>query len=603
MRFNRVFATSILLLSSFGIAGCSGASEQATSTDSRIENSTSTSITSDADVNVQVASVSVIDTSDVFSDRDLSLDYDKDVAVDISLSDAGVVCDASGVSVTDGIVTISTGGTYVISGSAKNVEIVVDATDEKVELVLDGCKIENDTLPAIFVKSADKVFVFAGEGASELRCVGDVSDPTDEGVDGVVFSRDDLTVCGAGSLSVVAGGSGHGIVCKDDAVVVNCKLSVETQSGSAVQVKGSFATDLADVTINSGKDGIHAEDTDDPSGAWVYIAGGKFDISAKSDGVDAGGAIQIDDGDITLSVVDDGLHSESDFVFNGGNIVVSSSTEGIEGARVTVSGGEASIVSSDDGVNATGDGSADSDVQSNVSDMDQNMSERPPEAEFGTENEKSISYPNQNVETQKRAPMASGEAPSGEVPSGDGSFGVPHGGMGGNMSGMGHGGGGFGNDATASFTMTAGKLTIFSGGDAIDSNGSIDISDGSILIEGPENSGNAIIDYGDGGTARISGGTFVGVGSSGMATNFSESDQGSILVSFSGMGTGEFTVTDDSGNEIVIYTPEKQYQSVLVSMKDFVSGGTYHITRGDETIDVTLDGLVYGQSNGLMPMR
>ena len=47
-------------------------------------------------------------------------------------------------------------------------------------------------------------------------------------------------------------------------------------------------------------DGIHAENTDDSSKGFVYLAGGTFDIASQQDGISASAWLQADDGTYTI---------------------------------------------------------------------------------------------------------------------------------------------------------------------------------------------------------------------------------------------------------------------------------------------------------------
>ena len=72
-------------------------------------------------------------------------------------------------------------------------------------------------------------------------------------------------------------------------------------------------------------------------------------------------------------------------------------------------------------------------------------------------------------------------------------------------------------------------LRIDAAGDGIDSNGSLQISGGTVYVDGPTDGGNGALDYD--GSGEVSGGTVVAVGSVGMAMGFtSGSTQGSICL-------------------------------------------------------------------------
>ena len=256
--------------------------------------------------------------TDMFTDRDKDASYDEASATKVNLSE-----------VKDSTYTITKEGTYILSGTYSG-QIVVNVADTaKVQLVLDGVTITNKSSAAIYVKEADKVFVTIKDGTtSTLTTSGTFVATNDNNVDGVIFSKGDLTINGSGSLKVSS--TAHGIVGKDDVVITGGNIDItSTKKG----ISGKDSVRIADGTINitTGTDGIHSENSDDTSKGFVYIEGGT----------------------ITINAADDGIHSGTTLDIVGGKIDITNSNEGIEGKDVNISGGEINIVSSDDGINAT----------------------------------------------------------------------------------------------------------------------------------------------------------------------------------------------------------------------------------------------------------
>ena len=86
-------------------------------------------------------------------------------------------------------------------------------------------------------------------------------------------------------------------------------------------------------------------------------------------------------------------------------------------------------------------------------------------------------------------------------------------------------------------------------------------------------------------------------GQSGMAQNFgSDSTQGSILVNMQEKNEAGSIVTllDSEGKELVAWTAEKSYNSVVVSCPEIVDGGKYTLKTGETSTEITMDGLIYG---------
>ena len=69
--------------------------------------------------------------------------------------------------------------------------------------------------------------------------------------------------------------------------------------------------------------------------------------------------------------------------------------------------------------------------------------------------------------------------------------------------------------------VTGGLLTINSQGDGLDSNGNASISGGTVVVNGPTNSGNGALDVN--GELAVTGGTVAAAGSAGMVVTPGES--------------------------------------------------------------------------------
>lgn len=161
----------------------------------------------------------------------------------------------------------------------------------------------------------------------------------------------------------------------------------------------------------------------------------------------------------------------------------------------------------------------------------------------------------------------------------------------------GHGGDKFASNSSGSITILGGTLYVNAEGDGIDSNGSITMTGGEVYVLGPNSTGNGMLDYDS--EATISGGTFVAVGSSGMAQNFGDSStQGSILVSVGQQEAGSvLKLLDENNKELITWTAEKSFDCVLISCSEIQKGGTYTVSIGDSKTEVTMDSLIYGSGN------
>lgn len=333
------------------ISGCSLDSFSKTTTETSSESSSS------------ATEITYLDADDMFTDRDKEVGYDEDTATAITLSDDASSCDSSSVTISNNTITITDEGTYLLTGSLSDGQVIVDADDKKVQLVLDSVNINCDTSAALYVKAADKVFVtLASDSENSLSNTSDFVAIDDNNIDAVIFSKDDLTLNGSGTLTVTAK-YGHGIVSKDDLVITSGTYQI-TAAKHALSGKDSVRIADGVLTLDAGTDGIHSENTDNDAKGFIYIANGDISITADSDGFDAEETLQLDGGNIEVAAGDDGLHADGDLIITDGTINVTKSYEGLEGMTVTVEDGNISVVSSDDGINAAGDGTSEESSQS-----------------------------------------------------------------------------------------------------------------------------------------------------------------------------------------------------------------------------------------------
>lgn len=167
------------------------------------------------------------------------------------------------------------------------------------------------------------------------------------------------------------------------------------------------------------------------------------------------------------------------------------------------------------------------------------------------------------------------------------------------------GGNPFLTDDGAAITVSGGIVRIHSGADGIDSNGSFNMTGGELYIDGPETGAEGAIDYAS--EAIISGGSVVATGTAEMAEGFGpNSTQGNILFnadrSFEG-GT-EVTLSDEEGNVLLSFTPEKRFGSVVLSCAGLEVGRTYTLTIGDVQTEIYMTGICYstgGRGHEMMP--
>lgn len=217
-------------------------------------------------------------------------------------------------------------GTYLITGDVSNSTIIIDVDDEeKVQLILENVSIINDDMPAVYVKSADKVFItITGDNYIEVNGSSTVDDSN---LDAAIFSKDDLVINGEGTLEIVS--KVNGITSKDDLKITGGEILI-TSSEYGLEANDSIRIADGDITIDSTNDALHSENDEEDSG-YIYISGGTLNITTEDDGIIAKTYVQID----------------------GGNITINDSYEGIEATQIYINSGVIDLYASDDGLNAT----------------------------------------------------------------------------------------------------------------------------------------------------------------------------------------------------------------------------------------------------------
>lgn len=504
----------------------------------------------------------------------------------IALSGQSATATGTGAEVTDGVVTITAGGTYVVTGTMTEGRVLVNAPKEEVTLVLQDASITCSTGSPLYVYKSKATTLYLPEGTASTLTDGtdytfsdSYSSAEEEEPNACLYSKSDLVIAGSGSLTVNANYN-NGITGKDTLFIQKASVTV-TAVNHGINGKDSLTIKDADITVTSGgdalrstydsdptlgylvitgsalkltagEDGIQAETTltisggtatvttaggagqsisDDTSakglkaGTQVTVTGGTFQLNCCDDAIHSNGNVTISGGSFTIATGDDGMHADDTLSISSGTIDITRSYEGLEGAKVLISGGKISIVTSDDGINAAGG-------------SDQSGSDG-----FGF------------------APDA------------------------------------FGGSGDYLIRISGGVVTVNVSGDGIDSNGDIEVTGGELYISGPTSNGDGTIDCD--GSATITGGIVVAAGSTGMAENFgTASTQGSILVNLSGSAGQTITLKDSDGDILASFTPAKAFGCVVVSAPGVAQGGTYTIAAGGASTAVTMESLIYGSGMG-----
>ncbi|CEN78465.1 carbohydrate-binding domain-containing protein [Paraclostridium sordellii] len=518
-----------------------------------------------------------------------------------------------GAKIENNVVTITSAGTYSIKGELKDGQIVVSAGEEdKVQIQLNNANITSSNSAPIYVKSAKRVIIGLIEGTKNTITDGKnyvFKDATTDEPNSAIFSKDDLTIIGTGSL-VVNANYNNGITSKDDLKIEDGQITVNAVS-DGLRGKDSITILDGKITIDAKEDGMKSSNTKEAEKGYIHIQGGTLNITAGQDGIQAETNAVISNGEINIvsgegsknssknenwgnfgdkqpsemkspgmqppdknntttieetdSTSAKGIKATSNITISGGNINIDSSDDSIHSNdNIVINGGKIKASSGDDGVHA------DTKIEINGGYIDITKSYEGIESQSIT-----INYGNINV-----------------VASDDG---INAGGGNDNSSTSGRPGeNNFNSSSKCEIAINGGYIVVDARGDGIDANGSITITDGTTIVNGPENNGNGALDYD--GSCNISGGILIAAGSQGMAQSPSlTSSQNSVNVALSSQQANTIIhIEDEKGNEVITFAPSKQYQSVVVSSPELKKGSTYTVSYGGISTGKAKDGLYTG---------
>lgn len=549
----RVVASLVIALF---ISACSPSSA---STENSADTQTQTSQSTSEDT------ADISDTFGTYEKEDLNTEYDSDSST-VELSDNTE--EVEGVSVDGQIVTINQGGTYVLSGELTDGQVVVNVNeDAKVHLVLNDVTITNQQGPAILVEQAEKVVTTLASDTTNTLTDGDdyQLDGDETEPDATFYSKEDLVINGDGELKV-SGNYNNGIRSKDDLILVSGEYTVNaknnalkgkdsveildgsytltTEEGDGIQSnnsdeedKGHIAIDGGTFKITSGRDGVQAETDVSIQKAEITIKTGENETSDEESykGIKAGNSLLIQNGAFKLTTADDSLHSDGDIAIKDGEFTLDSGDDGIHADNdLTIDGGTINVTDSNEGLEASVITINDGDITVVASDDGLNTSD------------------GSSSDTEETAGQ---EGAPGEEQA----------------------------DDSLLLAINGGTLHVDAQGDGLDSNGNIEMTGGTVTVDGPTEDNNGALDYE--GDFEVSGGTLIAAWSSGMAMNVSDSSsQASLGVYFSETQSAGTIVSlqDSDGNVIATYKPSKDFDHIVISSSELEVDESYTLVSGTD---------------------
>ena len=286
--YQRIAIVPIVALG-LAVAGCNKQAVNGTATTAPTTN-TATTTTTQKNTTLNYSKNSPLDTTNMFTQTDLTQTVDTTNAKKISLEDGKDV-------------TIDTAGTYVITGSATNSTVIVNASaDAGVHLVFDNVSITNTNKPAVYTVNAKNVYVTTTQNSTNnLKVTGEFTEDNGDDIDAVIFAKTNITLNGLGTLNIDS--SANGVASNNDLKVTGGTYNVNTTKHG---FKALNSIRIADGTfnINATKDGFHSENEDDLTTGYVYIAGGNFTINSEDDGIQGTTITEIDGGTFDINALE-----------------------------------------------------------------------------------------------------------------------------------------------------------------------------------------------------------------------------------------------------------------------------------------------------------
>lgn len=522
---------------------------------------------------------------------DASVNWDDAAATHIQLSGNGIQVDGAGAQADGSKLTIQSAGVYVLSGVLDEGQVVIDADkQDDVRLVLSGVSITGSEHAAIYCIQANKLVITLAPGTTNVLVDAQgyaYADVDAEEPDATLFSKKDLVLNGSGTLRVT-GNFNNGIGTKDDLMIYGGTYEIEAANHG---IRGRDMITIADGVFHivAGSDGLQSNNDTAADKGYIQIANGTFQIQSGNDAIQAQTTLSIAGGTFVCTAGGGsnsasassensykGLKAGGDIRIGGGVFTLDCADDAVHSnAAVTILGGTFTIQTGDDGMHADGDVT----IQAGTIDIQQSY--------------EGLEGSNVYISGGNIALVASDDG----INAAGGSDGEDTGGRFRPDAFMGDGG-------AYAISISGGDVYINANGDGLDSNGTIDISGGSIWISGPTSSGNGALDYGSGCT--ISGGILAAAGSAGMAqAPQATSTQPALMVYYSQTQSAHTTVelclTD--GTALLSFTPEKAFQSIVLSAPGMEENGTYTLKGNGQTLaTITLTGAITTVSDSGEPV-
>lgn len=253
---------------------------------------------------------------------------------------------SEGVVVNDNAVTITAAGTYEVSGKLNNGQLIVDADDCIVYLILNNADIYCQNSAPLFVKKADHVYLSLANGSVNKLSDGS-SYSYEPGItepDAALFSKADMTISGTGTLEVKSNYN-DGIANRDTLVIESGIINVDAVTHG---IKGKDFLSILGGTINvrAGVDAIKSTNDVDSTLGYIVISGGTLSLDAQDEAISAVTSVTVSGGNIDIDTANNGIKANTKIEISKGEVKILTDDKGLvcdnekisSAANVTVNG-------------------------------------------------------------------------------------------------------------------------------------------------------------------------------------------------------------------------------------------------------------------------
>lgn len=518
--------------------------------------------TSESDDNTDTEDDSTV--TEIGENHEEAADYIWDTATEVGivLNGTSITVNGTGATVNGTTVTITDAGNYAISGTLNDGQIIVDTDDEEtVRLIFNGINVTNSSNAPINIADAEKTIIVLKENTTSYLTDGSsyvFANGQDE-PNATLYSADDLTIYGDGSL-VIDSNYNDAITSKDGLLIKSGTINI-TSVDDGIRGKDYLYIMGGTITVNAEGDGFKSDNDVDTNNGYIIIESGTINITSGGDGISAASNVQIANGDFTIKsgggsssyLSSDssakGIKADIDILIEGGIFSINSADDAIHcGEDITIETGTIALASGDDAIH--------SDTTIKINGGSINI----------TKTVEGIESPNITINDGEIYIVSSDDAV--------------------NAAG----------NTTNYLYINGGYIVITSSGDSLDSNGNMEMTAGTVILNGPTATNNSTLDYD--GTFKLNGGFLIGTG---YASNMEEigstsSTQYSVLVKLTSAQTAGnlFRIQNSAGEDVVTFKPQKNYKSIVFSSSSLSNGSTYSIYLGGSSTGTATDGLYSG---------